>query len=287
MSSLQNVPDVQNVQSESAYLLEVSHLMKEFAAQARHVRALFDVNLDTRLGEFLTILGPSGCGKSTLLRCIAGFERPTAGEIRLDGRPVLRPGLDRIMVFQGFEQLFPWFTVRDNIVYALRVARIEKSKLAARRLAEEYLSLVGLKGFGDLYPHQLSGGMKQRVAISRALSVRPRILLMDEPFGSLDALTRSTLQRELIRIWQETRVTILFVTHNVEEAILLGDRIAVFSSNPGTIIEVVSNQLPRPRSPEQADFGRMWDYLHALLGFEQPTANQVAVTRLPALWGVT
>ncbi len=269
----------------SSNLLEVSHLVKEYTAQTRQVRALLDVNMGTRPGEFLTILGPSGCGKSTLLRCIAGFEKPTGGEIRLEGRPVSRPGLDRIMVFQGFEQLFPWFTVRDNIVYALRVAWIERNRPAARKLAEDFLSLVGLEGFGDLYPHQLSGGMKQRVAIARALSVRPRILLMDEPFGSLDALTRSTLQRELIRIWQETRVTILFVTHNVEEAILLSDRIAVFSQNPGTIIEIVSNPLPRPRSPEQAGFGRMWDYLHTLLGFEQPTANQVAVAGLPDLWG--
>ena len=186
------------------------------------------------------------------------------------------------MVFQSFEQLFPWLTVQENIMFALKVTARATSRAERREIARSYLAMVGLTGFADFYPHQLSGGMKQRVAIARALSVRPRILLMDEPFGSLDAMTRLTLQEELIRIWEETGVTILFVTHNIEEAIILGDRIVVFEANPGRIKAVISNQLARPRSPEAQEFNIIWEQIHSLLGFKHPerARTEPRVTKL-------
>lgn len=174
-----------------------------------------------------------------------------------------------MMVFQGFEQLFPWLTVQDNVALALRLTGMGADRRRSRQVAGDYLRLVDLTAYGDFYPHQLSGGMKQRAAIARALSVRPEVLLMDEPFGSLDALTRSGLQQELLRIWQETRVTIVFVTHNIEEAVLLADRIAVLTPGPGRIRRLLRNPLPRPRSPEQAAFGELWESIHSELGRSQ------------------
>ncbi|NLK07518.1 MAG: ABC transporter ATP-binding protein [Firmicutes bacterium] len=170
-----------------------------------------------------------------------------------------------MMVFQNFEQLFPWYTVRRNITFALDIASKFSNSKTRSKTADYYLELVGLKGFEDLYPHQLSGGMQQRVAIARALSVRPEILLMDEPFGSLDAITRASLQKELIRIWEETNVTIIFVTHNIEEAIILGDKILVLQANPGKIKQIVHNPLKRPRLPDTKEFNAIWENIHSLL----------------------
>jgi NitT/TauT family transport system ATP-binding protein len=174
-----------------------------------------------------------------------------------------------MIVFQSFDQLFPWLTALENVASALRFTRAVSDVAESRRAARIYLELVGLSGCEDFFPHQLSGGMKQRVAIARALSVRPRVLLMDEPFGSLDALTRATLQVELTRIWQETKVTILFVTHNIEEAIILGDQIVVLTARPGRVAAILRNPLPRPRSPEEALFGKTWDTIHGLLGSQR------------------
>ncbi|NLM37474.1 MAG: ABC transporter ATP-binding protein [Firmicutes bacterium] len=250
--------------------LVIKKLDKNFYAGGKCINALAQVDFTVGRGEFVNLIGPSGCGKSTLLRCIAGFEKPTSGRVSLDGREITGPGVERMMVFQSFEQLFPWFTVLENIMFALKVTGMGASRAERREIARTYVAMVGLTGFDDFYPHQLSGGMKQRVAIARALSVRPRILLMDEPFGSLDALTRLTLQEELIRIWEETGVTILFVTHNIEEAIMLGDRIVVFETNPGRIKEILPNPLARPRSPEAKEFNLIWEQIHALLGFKNP-----------------
>ncbi|NLW60352.1 MAG: ABC transporter ATP-binding protein [Firmicutes bacterium] len=262
--------------------LVIDKLEKTFYAGNKSVNVLAQIELTVKSGEFINLIGPSGCGKSTLLRCIAGFEKPTKGRIILDGQEINGSGVERMMVFQSFEQLFPWLTVQENIMFALKVTARATSRAERREIARSYLAMVGLTGFADFYPHQLSGGMKQRVAIARALSVRPRILLMDEPFGSLDAMTRLTLQEELIRIWEETGVTILFVTHNIEEAIILGDRIVVFEANPGRIKAVISNQLARPRSPEAQEFNIIWEQIHSLLGFKHPerARTEPRVTKL-------
>lgn len=249
--------------------LVVENLSKTFYAGERTIKALEEISLTVGPGEFFNIIGPSGCGKSTLLRCIAGFEKPTEGRIRLNGDRIKEPEVNHMMVFQDFDQLFPWYTVRKNVIFALEVAAKLKNSKEKQESAEHYLDLVGLRGFEDFYPHQLSGGMKQRVAIARALSVRPGILLMDEPFGSLNAITRSTLQEELIRIWQETKVTIIFVTHNIEEAIMLGDRILLLQANPGRVNQVIQNPLARPRSQDSPNFGQIWDRIHSLLSFDR------------------
>ncbi len=249
-----------------AFALTISMLTKGFSVQGRNLIALKDINLSVTKGEFITIIGPSGCGKSTLLRCVAGFERPTTGFVHVEEQEVNRPGIDRMMVFQGLDQLFPWLTALENVAFALRVTRTTRSVAQSRTLAQEYINLVGLKGYEDFYSHQLSGGMKQRVAIARALSVQPKILLMDEPFGSLDAFTRKALQEELALIWQKTGVTVLFVTHNIEEAIAQGDRIVAMSPQPGRILSVIENPLPRPRSSESSKFMEIWEALHRLLG---------------------
>ena len=254
--------------------LVIENLTKTFYAGDRRINALEQIDFKVRSGELINLIGPSGCGKSTLLRCIAGFEKPTEGRIRLNGQKIDAPGVERIMVFQSFDQLFPWFTVQENIMFALKVTKMAKTNGERKEIAHSYLKMVGLAGFAGFYPHQLSGGMKQRVAIARALSVQPQILLMDEPFGSLDAMTRLTLQEELIRIWEETKVTIIFVTHNIEEAIILGDRIVVMGSNPGRIKEVITNKLTHPRSPETKEFNLIWEEIHSLLGFKQPERSR-------------
>lgn len=262
--------------------LVIENLTKTFYAGDRRINALEQINFKVKSGELINLIGPSGCGKSTLLRCIAGFEKPTEGRIKLNGQQIDAPGVERMMVFQSFDQLFPWFTVLENIMFALKVTKMADTNGERKEIARAYLEMVGLAGFAGFYPHQLSGGMKQRVAIARALSVQPQLLLMDEPFGSLDAMTRLTLQEELIRIWEETKVTIIFVTHNIEEAIILGDRIVVLGSNPGRIKEVITNKLARPRSPESKEFNLIWEEIHSLLGFKQPECARVEknVTKL-------
>jgi NitT/TauT family transport system ATP-binding protein len=244
--------------------VEFRRATKIFRTGGKEVVALTDISFKVRPGEFWTIIGPSGSGKTTLLRCLAGFEVLTAGGVYLAGHRVSAPGRDRMMVFQDLNQLFPWRTVLGNVVLALRLAGQGKSSAERQSLALSYLNLMGLAEYANFYPHQLSGGMKQRVAIARALGVKPAVLLMDEPFGSLDAITRSSLQKELLRIWHETGVTIVFVTHNIEEALLLADRIMVLARG-GTMRAVVKNTLARPRSVEDAAFAATWQHLHNLL----------------------
>ena len=236
-------------------LLEVKNLTKNYhdSPDSRNILSSLELSVDQ--GEFLCILGPSGCGKTTLIRCIAGFE-DYEGEILVEGQKVDNPGIDRIMVFQDFNQLFPWKTVKKNIQYPLKVNGL-KDKAELERIAEEHLDLVGLSGKGDLYPHQLSGGMKQRVAIAKGLALNPKIILMDEPFASLDAMTRNKLQVELLRIKEKENATVIFITHNIQEALVLGTRVILMSRN-GEIKIDHRNEIPKPVTPASEGYGQMW-----------------------------
>ncbi|AEV83281.1 ABC transporter ATP-binding protein [Actinoplanes sp. SE50] len=209
---------------------------KTFRARGTTVTALQDINLQVQDGEFLVIVGPSGCGKSTLLDLLGGLAEPTSGRILVDGKPVTGPGLDRGVVFQQYA-LLPWRTAQGNVEFGLEAKNVPRRERASR--AREYLDLVGLTGFHDRYPHELSGGMKQRVAIARSLAFDPDVLLMDEPFAALDAQTRDGLQDELLKIWEKTGKTVVFITHGIEEAVYLGQRVAVLTSRPGRIKDVV------------------------------------------------
>lgn len=210
----------------------------------QHVEALRSVSLELREGEFVSIVGPSGCGKTTLLNIVAGFIPPTRGEVMLNGRRVTAPGPDRGVVFQSFA-LFPWKTVLDNVAFGLKMRGVPRAE--RDRIAREHIALVGLAGFERQYPHELSGGMQQRVGVARVLANHPEVMLMDEPFASVDAQTRMTLQEELTRIWEAKRATVLFVTHDVDEAVFLANRVVVLSARPATVREVVDIALPRPR----------------------------------------
>lgn len=229
-------------------ILEVKSLFKTFTAQGKTTTALEDICFETKRREFLCVIGPSGCGKSTLARIIAGLEEKSGGEVLLQGKPADKPGRDRGMVFQGYT-LFPWLTVKKNVMFGPRRAGVDAS--IAEREAAQWLQLVGLEKFADSYPHQLSGGMKQRVAIVRALANQPRVLLMDEPFGALDAQTRARMQAHLLEIWRKIDITIIFITHDLDEAIYLADRILVLSPHPGRVQELIEVPVPRPRSAEQ------------------------------------
>ena len=223
----------------------VDGIAKRFRSGSGTVEALRDVNFSVQEGEFVCIIGSSGAGKTTLFRIIAGLEEPTDGTVWLDGDPVEGPGTDRGMVFQEYG-LFPWRTVLGNVAFGLD--QREMSKAARRERAEEMIDLVGLGEFADSYPKELSGGMKQRVGIARALAVDPEILLMDEPFGSVDAQTKGRLHGELLDIWRETGKTVMFVTHDVDEAVTLADRVVVLTGSPGSVHEVVDIDLDRPRA---------------------------------------
>jgi NitT/TauT family transport system ATP-binding protein len=231
-------------------LLSVRDVTISYATEHGLFTAVESVSFTVREGEKFVLLGPSGCGKSTLLKSVAGFLPPSAGSLTLEGRVIGRPGPDRVVVFQEFDQLLPWKTVLGNVVYALRVAR-RLTDGAARAEAARFIGLVGLDRFADAYPHQLSGGMKQRVAIARSLALDPRVLLMDEPFASLDALTRRRMQEELLGIWEATRKTLLFVTHSIDEAVLLGDRILVLSPGPGRVRRILDNPAVGRRETPQ------------------------------------
>jgi ABC-type nitrate/sulfonate/bicarbonate transport system ATPase subunit len=211
------------------------------------VQALDKISLDVADKEFSVIVGPSGCGKSSLLRLVAGLIQPTTGDIRVSGRPVKAPGKDRGMVFQSYT-LFPWLTVQKNVEFGLKIAGIPSAERHA--IARRFLANVGLEGFENSYPKQLSGGMMQRVALARALANDPEVLLMDEPFGALDSQTRSLMQELLLKIWEQTKKTVLFITHDIEEAILLGDHVYVMTARPGTIKEKIDIDIPRPRTVE-------------------------------------
>jgi NitT/TauT family transport system ATP-binding protein len=231
---------------ERPILLEVEQLGREFQGEDGPVMALDRISFRAHRREFLCFIGSSGCGKSTLVRILAGLDDPTSGRVLLDGREVRGPGRDRGMVFQGYT-LFPWRTVLENVTFGLEMGG--RSRRQAEAEAREWIDLVGLSRFVGAYPYQLSGGMKQRVAIARALANHPRILLMDEPFGALDAQTRGQMQGHLLQIWRQVDITILFVTHDLDEAIYLADRIVVLGNNPGRILETVEVPVPRPREP--------------------------------------
>ncbi len=225
----------------------IDHVGVRFGHDATAVDAVMDVSMEVKPGEFLSIIGPSGCGKSTLLNVVAGFVAPTSGTAMLDGKPVQKPGADRGMVFQQYS-LFPWMTVRKNVEFGLKMQGMRAShrEEAARTL----LGLAGLLSFEKHYPDQLSGGMKQRVGIVRALATSPQVLLMDEPFGALDAQTRAVMQEILTNMWQRFRISVMFITHDIEESIFLSDRILVMTARPGRIKAEITVPLPRPRTPE-------------------------------------
>ena len=234
---------------ERPIVMEARGLGKEFVSpQGQRITALQDIAFSVHRREFLCVIGASGCGKSTLIRTLAGLETPSSGQVLLDGKPVDGPGPDRGMVFQGYT-LFPWLTVKGNIMFGPKVAGM--GVMQAESEARQWLELVGLGKFENHYPHQLSGGMKQRVAIARALANRPRVLLMDEPFGALDAQTRAQMQHYLLQIWRNVDVTIVFITHDLDEAVLLADRILVLDAHPGRVREMLEVPVPRPRSAEQ------------------------------------
>lgn len=227
--------------------LRVENISKHFSGRAGLVEALQPTTIDIEAGQFVCLLGPSGCGKSTLLSIIAGLEPASGGTILANGKPIEGPGTDRVLLFQE-AALFPWLDIQQNVEFGMRQIGIPKKE--RKELARHFIELVHLKGFEKSFVHQLSGGMRQRAAIARALAINPAILLMDEPFGALDALTRDRLHTELESIWSATRKTIVFVTHNVREAIALGDRVLVFSPRPGRIVRDITIDLPRPRSLE-------------------------------------
>jgi NitT/TauT family transport system ATP-binding protein len=233
---------------ERPVVMRVRDLHKTFGINGHGHIAFEKMSLDVHRREFICIIGPSGCGKSTFIRIVAGLEDSSGGEILIDGHPVSGPGPDRGMVFQGYT-LFPWRTVKQNVMFGLKMRGQDRSTADAE--ARQWLDMVGLSKFEGAYPHELSGGMKQRVAIARALANEPRILLMDEPFGALDALTRCKMQSYLMQIWKKVEVTVLFITHDLEEACYLADRIIVMGTNPGRVLEVIENPMPRPRTTEQ------------------------------------
>jgi NitT/TauT family transport system ATP-binding protein len=227
-------------------MLEMKNIWVKFTPARRpEVVAVEDASLSVQKNEFVSLIGPSGCGKSTLLRTAAGLDQPASGRILVEGHAVDQPGADRGMVFQAYT-LFPWLTVKDNILFSLKKTTLSNAEKEDRVI--QYIRLIGLEGFENSYPNQLSGGMRQRVAIARALVYQPKILLMDEPFGALDAQTRLLMQELLLEVWEKQRSTVLFVTHDVEEAILLSDRILVMTTLPGKIKAEIKIDLPRPRS---------------------------------------
>lgn len=264
--------------ARSERLLAIDAVSLEYRSGARIVRATHQVSFDVYGSDRFVLLGPSGCGKSTLLKAVAGFIEPVSGSITLDGQPVRGPGPDRIVVFQEFDQLPPWKTVVENVAFPLRAAA-KLSRAEARERALHYLDKVGLSTFADAYPHTLSGGMKQRVAIARALAMQPRVLLMDEPFAALDALTRRKMQEELLRLWDEFRFTLLFVTHSIEEALVVGNRILLLSPHPGRVrAELNSHE----HSLENVDTGDFRDNVarihHLLFDTDAPHAPHAATT---------
>ncbi len=250
-------------------IIEIRNVSKTFQLQGQEVQALKGANLAIRKGEFITLIGASGCGKSTLLRIMAGFEQPTSGEALMWGKPITEPDPQRGMVFQDYA-LFPWLSVRDNIAFGPTSRGVPR--VQAREIVERFIDMVGLSRFADAYPHQLSGGMRQRVAIARVLANDAEVVLMDEPFGALDAMTRERLQEELLDIWRSTKLTVVFVTHAIEEAIFLADRVVVMTPGPGRIESDNPMTLRRPRdiaSPEFNDIRRfMSGKLHSHHGIK-------------------
>jgi len=247
-------------------MLTISGVSRFFESETGTVEALRDINLDVFDKEFMCFIGPSGCGKTTLLRIIAGLDQPTSGEVLLDGKVIKSPDPERGMVFQEYS-LFPWRTIIDNVAFGLEIKGVPKKE--RYEIARKYLKMVGLEAFEQSYSYELSGGMRQRVAIVRALANDPKVLLMDEPFGSVDAQTRNLLQGELLRIWGEERKTVLFITHSIDEAVYLADRVVVLSARPGQIREILEIDLERPRQRTSVDVNVIRERLLGLLGEER------------------
>lgn len=241
--------------------LELKKIYKSYNKEPEKMLILKNINLKINKNEFITILGPSGCGKSTLLKIIGGFLDVDSGGVYKNSEKIKGADLDRIMVFQEFEQLFPWKTVMENVIFALKAADKSSSK-KFKTTAINYLEKVQLEDYSDYYPHQLSGGMKQRAALARTFAAKSEILLMDEPFGSLDSLTRHSLQSLLIKIWKNEQRTIIFVTHDIREAIYLSDKIVLMESNPGKIKEVIKNKLLRPRDRTDNKFSELYKEIY-------------------------
>jgi NitT/TauT family transport system ATP-binding protein len=262
-------------------VLDVKGVERRFQSEDGPVMALDGISFRAHRRELLCVVGPSGCGKSTLGRILAGLDEPTGGEVRLDGEPVHGPCRDRGMVFQTYT-LFPWRTVLSNVMFGLEMSG--KSRSGAEQEAMPWVEMVGLGPFANSYPYQLSGGMKQRVAIARALANRPRILIMDEPFGALDAQTRAQMQSYLLQLWRQVDVTIVFVTHDLDEAVYLADRVIVMGANPGRVLEVVEVPVPRPRTPDQMEsplFIATRRHLSALIHRDRSlTADKLPVMRM-------
>ena len=254
--------------------LQVNRVSKEFVDRRSKstVRALDEINLEVQKGEVICILGPSGCGKSTLLNIVAGFLPPSGGEVRVDGRPVIEPGPDRGFVFQEFA-LFPWRTVLENIEFGPVLKGMEKADRHAR--ARELIQRIHLTGFENKYPFELSGGMKQRVGIARALANDPEVLLMDEPFGALDAQTRRVMQEELLKLLGETKKTVLFVTHAIDEAIVLADRVVIMTARPGQVKALLGVDLPRPRDRTSPEFNELYRNMDDLIRVEVEKSIEV------------
>ena len=257
----------------SAHIV-IENVSKVFETDGRRMVALENIDLEIPRGQFVCLLGPSGCGKSTLLNAIAGFAPPTAGRVVADGALVTGPGPERGMVFQEYA-LFPWMTVEQNVGFGLEIKGQPKAQIAAR--VAELLKLLSLEDFGKRYPKDLSGGMRQRVAIARVLALDSPILLMDEPFGALDALTRRNLQDELLRIWAELKKTVIFVTHSIEEAIYLADRIVVMTYRPGTVKRDILVELPRMRDPSAPEFNALKRELGQLVMEEQQRHHEAEI----------
>ena len=258
-------------------LLSVKHVSLEYRTEQRTVRATHYVSFDVFRGDRFVLLGPSGCGKSSLLKAVAGFIAPRGGSIAMHGQPISRPGPDRVVVFQEFDQLPPWKTVLENVTFPLLASK-RLDKQAARERAHHWIAKVGLAGFEDAHPHTLSGGMKQRVAIARALAMQPEVLLMDEPFAALDALTRRKMQEELSRLWQELRFTLVFVTHSIEEALVVGNRILLLSPHPGRVRAELNSHQFGLHSAGSAEFQAASSRIHGLLFDEETIAAQPAET---------
>lgn len=256
--------------ASQAALLQVRELDLEYRTAQSVVRATHQVSFEVDQGDRFVLLGPSGCGKSSLLKAVAGFLPPQGGSIQLQGQPVTGPGPDRIVVFQEFDQLPPWKTVLQNVMFPLLASRT-LGKAQARERALEYLGKVGLARFSDAFPHQLSGGMKARVAIARALAMQPKILLMDEPFAALDALTRRKMQEELLALWEEVKFTLLFVTHSIEEALVVGSRILLLSPHPGRVRAEVHSHHYGLHSLGSEALQASTRHIHRLLFDESPS----------------
>ena len=264
--------------SENSRFLEFKQVGQVFESRRGRYEALRDINLQVNQGEFLCVIGHSGCGKSTLLNMVSGFLKPSAGEVLLAGQPIERPGPDRMVVFQNYS-LLPWKSVRQNVELAVKAARPELDPASRRRVVDHHLEMVHLSDAADQRPSQISGGMKQRVAIARALAVNPAVLVLDEPFGALDAITKEELQEELLAIWREQKPTVLMITHDIDEALFLADRIVMMTNGPAaTIGEILSVPFDRPRSYEQIQsdprYGRLRN--HALDFLYRRHAHQEA-----------